>query len=40
MLVQTCRRRGARLDDATVAPVSRQALLHWAYDPYLKKLEL
>ena len=38
MLVQTCRRRGARLDDAGVAPVSRQALLHWAYDPYLKRL--
>jgi hypothetical protein len=38
MLVQVCRRREARLDDASVAPVSRQALLHWAYDPYLKEL--
>jgi hypothetical protein len=38
MLVRTCRRRGVGLDDANVAPVSRQALLHWGYDPYLREL--
>ena len=33
MLAWLCRRRGRRLDDATFAPVARQAILHWAYDP-------
>ena len=33
MLVSLCRRHRRRLDDPTFAPVARQALLHWAYNP-------
>lgn len=38
MLVQLCKRHEKKLDDAAFAPVARQALLHWAYDPLLRKL--
>lgn len=34
-LVARCRRRNKTLDDESFAPVARQALLHWAYDPLL-----
>jgi hypothetical protein len=37
-LITICRRHGRKLNDASIAPVARQALLHWAYDPYLAEL--
>jgi hypothetical protein len=37
-LAARCRRHNRKLTDASFAPVARQALLHWAYDPLPRPL--
>ena len=36
MLVALCRKHGRRVDDERFAPVARQAILQWGYDPLLR----
>ena len=36
MLVALCRKHGRRVDDEAFAPVARQAILQWGYDPLVK----